>query len=213
MEGRCRPILIWEGAVSRDLASATSASLGAQWWIARDAAGLVARSYEVVVSPTIYLIDPQKKVTHAFSAWQPLLESQLARAVAEDLGIELAPPTPPDPAEARRRSQSNLYFRMGRAVASQGLWEEALTHFEQGLAIDPNAPDPLAEAARAAFVTGQLDQARAWAVRSLDLQSTHPLALAVIENLNGHPMPLSWEAPTTTTTPSVGPTPRPTPAR
>lgn len=191
-----QPILLWVGPLPAKTVE-TSVTLGQAWRVAHDRDERVGQAYQVVVSPTIYLMNPQGVITQVFPAWHPLLEGQLLGVLAKTLDAEADLTSPTSPPQVNPQDRAWLYFNLGRAMVEQGLWEEALAHFERGLALKPDSADPLAEAARAAYLAFDRDKARALAERALKLNPRHRLARAVRANLEGHPTTLRWKAETT----------------
>ncbi|MCX7013530.1 MAG: redoxin domain-containing protein [Candidatus Sumerlaeota bacterium] len=206
---RCLPILIWVGALPRELAEQSAGELGPVWRVAHDPEGETARAYQMLVSPTIYLIDAQGVIVRVFPAWNPLLEARLLEALGAGPEIEPLASSPTLAEGMSPRERASLYFSMGRAMAAQGLWEEALGDYERGLALSPKTPEALAEAARAAWVISDRDKARSLALRSLELDPNQPLAQAVVSNVQGRPVSLFTAAETTNTLPVAPPSSAP----
>jgi tetratricopeptide (TPR) repeat protein len=70
-----------------------------------------------------------------------------------------------------RPDSSEVYDRIGVALANQGLWEEAIAAYRQALALDPKSPAAHSNLGGALLARGQVDEAVAACRRAIELKS------------------------------------------
>jgi len=131
IRGQLTPILIWVGPVPNRERASLAGAPGNPWLTLEDPQGETARAYRMVVSPTMFLVNSQGRITHVFPAWHPRLETNLRAILVKELmlapGAELYKTTE----EMLPESRAALYLRLARELDREGRSAEARSLSEQ----------------------------------------------------------------------------------
>ncbi|GAB4325486.1 MAG: hypothetical protein Kow0059_21530 [Candidatus Sumerlaeia bacterium] len=188
------PVLVWVGGAPA-VGSAQANSLPPDWIVLLDPQSSAAQSYNMIVSPTIYLIDDRGIIKAAFAAWSPRLEENILEALPCISPLSTTPTPLLSSEQLMELDRAEIYFRAARNMEAQGNWSSALALYERGLSLSPHNARNLAQAADAALKAGYEQKAEHLARKALQIEPHLPLAIQVLTALGpGPPGGLSPEA-------------------
>lgn len=145
--------------------------------VVHDSDGSKASLYNVIVSPTIYLVDEHGKIEAVFAAWSPQLESKLIHALQQLTAGKAAPAPAVTPFHGYNHAErADMCFRAARNMEAHKSWESALAFYERGLTYEPGNVEALAAAAGAALNAGEPAKAKELAQKVLAIQPDHAAA-------------------------------------
>jgi len=98
------------------------------WRFGLDRQGTVGQGYQLIATPTVYLIETQGRLAAVHAGYDAGLANHLMRSMATLVDPALvqeldAPPTKP-----------NMTLQMARRLADRGLWEKSLSYYERAAA-------------------------------------------------------------------------------
>lgn len=125
---------------------------GPRWPVLLDETDAAYHAYRIVATPTVVLVGRGGRVEAVNPGYDLGMENYLRTEIARVTSITL-------PAQAGKPSKARMYLRMGQRMAARGLWEEALSHYQQAAKEEPLSPEDELDLARILIELRQLDRA------------------------------------------------------
>lgn len=112
------------------------------WDVLLDPDDSFYRSYKIIATPTITLVNPSHVVAAVHAGYDVAMAQDVRLSVAKLLGVQL-----PESATGVAPQRPNMTLMLARRLAQRGIWDRALTTFEQARKSGPLPPDAQLEMA------------------------------------------------------------------
>lgn len=122
------------------------------WPVLLDDTDAAYRAYRIVATPTVVLVGRGGRVEAVNPGYDLGMENYLRTEIARVTSLTL-------PAQVGKPSKARMYVRMGQRMAARGLWEQALSHYQQAAKEEPLSPEDELDLARILIELRQLDGA------------------------------------------------------
>lgn len=139
-----------EGAAKTALAHQP---LTPEWTLLLDETDVAYHAYRIVATPTVVLVGRNHLVEAVNPGYDLGMEDHMIKELARVMGVPLQAPT------SEKSSKARMYLQMGRRMAARGLWEQALTHYQQVAKEEPLSPESELELAAIFIELRQLENA------------------------------------------------------
>ena len=125
---------------------------GSGWPVLLDETDAAYRAYRIVATPTAVLVGRGGRVEAVNPGYDLDMENYLRTEIARVTSVTL-------PTQVGKPSKARMYLRMGQRMAARGLWEQALSHYQEAVKAEPLSPEDELDLARILIELRQLDSA------------------------------------------------------
>lgn len=134
---KIQKILVYQSAEMSEELQGIMARKESPWLVLLDTDQKIHKRYDVIVTPTIYLLAKDNTITHKIAGFSPMLQSQLRAALTEISDLRPAQPLPSEMVGPEERAKAFLHFSTAAQLEEKGIYERAISQYELGLKRDP----------------------------------------------------------------------------